>query len=218
MKWAVAILVTTLIAVLLTGYILPDKDLQVDLSNKLLRFHVIANSDDEADQQLKLKVKDAIVEYLDPYLTAADSKNNAMVLINSKLNDIQRTAEEVIKEEGYEYPVKVSIGKFDFPVKSYGAITLPSGEYDALRIVIGKGDGKNWWCVLFPPLCFVDTAHGKVRDNTKEELSRVLSKNEIEEISSDRPEIKFKAVEIVENIASKVSDTLKLAFQKRPPD
>ncbi|MDI6600377.1 MAG: stage II sporulation protein R [Thermoanaerobacteraceae bacterium] len=218
MKWTATILVAIMIVVLLTGYILPEKDLQEDLSYKLLRFHVIANSDDVDDQQLKLKVRDEVIGYLNQYLASADSKEDAQRLISSKLDDIQQKAEEVVQSEGYNYPVKVTMGRFEFPIKSYGSITLPAGEYDALRVVMGDGEGKNWWCVLFPPLCFVDTSHGQARDNTKDELSKVLTEKEIEEISSNKPPIKLKSVEIIEDIASRVSNTFKLAFQRKTPE
>ncbi len=218
MKWTAVILTVIMMTALLTGYIMPQDSLQQDLSGKLLRFHCIANSDDPQDQQLKLKVKDAVTGYLSGCLAGADSKEDAGRIISGRLDEISSRAQEVIRREGYDYPVTVAMGRYEFPVKSYGDITLPAGDYDALRVVIGEGKGKNWWCVMFPPLCFIDVAHGQADAKTKEELSKVLTDKEIEQISTDKPQIRLKGVEIIENIASKVTDTFKLAFQKKALD
>lgn len=131
--------------------------LQHEFASELIRFHVIANSDSLEDQTLKLHVRDVVVNEMKRQFSSADNRAEAeqIVLANKKV--IENLAEEQIKKEGKNYQVAVMLGDFDFPTKSYGDLTLPAGNYRAVRIVIGEGKGKNWWCVLFPPLCFVDS-------------------------------------------------------------
>lgn len=125
----------------------------------LIRLHILANSDSQADQQLKLQVRDAIVNYLTPRLSGlADSAAARDFIINNQ-QEIRKVAQTVIAHNGANYPVNIQIGIFDFPIKAYGDLVLPAGKYEAVRLLIGRGEGKNWWCVLFPPLCFVDGAN-----------------------------------------------------------
>jgi len=128
------------------------------LSDSVLRLHVIANSDDSADQALKLAVKDEIVRYMRTEFTGVTDVAEAKALAQKDRLQIKKIAEQKIKTCGYQYPVEVYIGEYDFPVKSYGNMVFPSGKYQAVRVVIGKGEGKNWWCVLFPPLCLVSSS------------------------------------------------------------
>jgi len=124
--------------------------------DNLIRLHVLANSDNPEDQQLKLKVRDAVIAYLAPQLehvTNTDDARQKVIANQDKLADI---AKQVIVENGAKYSVDIQIGMFEFPVKSYGNFVLPAGKYEAVRILIGNAEGKNWWCVLFPPLCFID--------------------------------------------------------------
>ena len=123
---------------------------------ELIRFHVLANSDSDADQALKLAVKDQVVIYMQALLDGAKSVEDSRQIIQSHLPDIQRQAQLVLAQQGSSEGVQVQFGHFDFPVKYYGQFSLPAGNYEALRLVIGQGQGHNWWCVLFPPMCFVD--------------------------------------------------------------
>ena len=171
-----------------------------DVKDILIRFHVIANSDSKEDQNLKLKVKDNIIEYLYPFLENANSLDEARKIIIQNEDNILMITNETIKENGNNYSARVELAKDNFPDKSYGNITLPHGEYEALRIIIGDGNGKNWWCVMFPPLCFIDVTKGEINeDKSKDELdSEVLkSKKQNEE---EKPKIKFKIVEIFNEI------------------
>lgn len=127
------------------------------LSDSVLRLHVIANSDDPTDQELKLEVKDEIVCYMQAEFKDVKDVDEARMLAQKNKGQIQKIAEDKIKSAGYDYPVKVFIGEFEFPVKSYGNMVFPAGQYQAVRVDIGKGAGKNWWCVLFPPLCLVSS-------------------------------------------------------------
>jgi len=126
------------------------------LQNSVLRFHVIADSNNPRDQQLKLMVRDAVLEYLRPELSGAQDQAVASRLIQKKLPQIQEIATATLRDAGCADKVQVFLGTFDFPARAYGQVTLPAGSYRALRIVLGKGEGKNWWCCLFPPLCYVD--------------------------------------------------------------
>lgn len=174
---------------------------QADIAESVLRFHVLANSDTEADQALKLKVKEAVLESLSPDLREMDGVEDAAEYLETMREQIRRTAQRVIAAEGYDYPVAVTLQRDLFPVKTYGDVVFPAGMYDALRIEIGAGEGKNWWCVMYPPLCFVDVACETVDDETKEALGRVLSDEAYSIVVTSRtgeevlPEIKFKVVE-----------------------
>ncbi|MEZ4358201.1 MAG: stage II sporulation protein R [Eubacteriales bacterium] len=120
------------------------------------RLHVIANSDSKVDQEVKLKVRDAILELVNEDMDNISTKEEAEEYIASNLQIIKEKADEVLNENGMDYTAMPVIGTFEFPEKTYGDVVYPAGEYDALRIVLGKGEGQNWWCVLFPPLCLME--------------------------------------------------------------
>ncbi|MGI5873684.1 MAG: stage II sporulation protein R [Bacillota bacterium] len=122
----------------------------------LLRFHVIANSDSPADQAVKLRVRDAVLAEIAPALAAAESVDEAEAAVGAALPDIEAAADAVLAAEGKHYASRAEVTESFFPTKSYGGLTLPAGRYRACRITLGAGRGKNWWCVLYPPLCFVD--------------------------------------------------------------
>lgn len=128
------------------------------LCDSVFRLHVIANSDDPADQALKLAVKDDVVSYMKAEFQGVETAQEAEALARSCIPELQRIAEKRIQSSGYSYPVKVCVGNYDFPTKSYGNVVLPQGNYNAVRIIIGEGAGKNWWCVLFPPLCLASSS------------------------------------------------------------
>ena len=164
-----------------------------NISDSVFRLHVIANSDSEEDQTLKLKVRDNLLEYMNTIAKDSTNKEEAMRIASEHKNEFIQIAEKTIRENGYEYTVNIQIGKADFPTKYYGDITLPAGEYDALKVEIGEAKGKNWWCVMFPPLCFVDVSTGVVPDDSKQELKQNLKNEEYNIISkTDDREISFK--------------------------
>jgi stage II sporulation protein R len=142
---------------------------QIPLAESVLRLHVVANSDDPCDQQLKLEVKDKIVALMGTELEQAHDRDEARQIAIANLPRIQATATDVIKAKGYNYPVQVTVGEYPFPTKSYGNITFPPGNYQAVRVVIGAGQGKNWWCVLFPPLCLVSSSDRGISLNSPRE-------------------------------------------------
>jgi len=122
----------------------------------LIRLHIVANSDSERDQKLKLEVRDAVVAYLTPLLRHAGSAEEAKQIVETQREEIIKLALNVIRRNGASYSAVLETGWFDFPLRTYGTLTLPAGKYQAVRLLLGEAQGKNWWCVLFPPLCFVD--------------------------------------------------------------
>ncbi|AEG61640.1 stage II sporulation protein R [Desulforamulus ruminis] len=130
---------------------------QHEFASQLIRFHVIANSDSFQDQALKLHVRDAIVLEMKKRFSQANNRKQAEQIVLNNMGEIEELARQQIQREGKNYKVAVMMGDYDFPTKSYGDLTLPAGNYHAVRVVIGEGKGKNWWCVLFPPLCFTDS-------------------------------------------------------------
>lgn len=176
-------------------------NIMADLSNSIFRLHVIANSDSDEDQNLKYLVRDSLIQYMNSLTTDIHSKEEAIQLANKHIDDFYSIAKKVINENGFEYEVKISIGNFAFPTKYYGDISLPAGFYDALKVEIGEAKGQNWWCVLFPSLCFVDVSDGVVPEESKEELQSTLLNEEYNLISSQSSEykLKFKIVELFEN-------------------
>lgn len=152
------------IAFAISGWLLliysKDNITPVGSSEKqLIRLHVLANSDSEQDQAVKLKVRDAVVEYMAPYLSDVKDASAARQIVLSHQDTLMNIAKQVLIANGASYSVQLEIGYFDFPVKSYGNLTLPAGKYEAVRILLGNAEGKNWWCVLFPPLCFIDVTN-----------------------------------------------------------
>lgn len=180
---------------------------QSDIASKLIRFHVIANSDDKIDQNVKLKVRDAVLKYISPRIVDCKNIKESRKIINQENKNIKTIAQKVIKENGFKYSVDTSLSEEYFPVKTYGNITLPQGKYEAYRIIIGKGTGQNWWCVMFPPLCFVDITKGDVSyEKTEKEMKTVLSDDEYKTVdntdSSKKIIVKFKIVEIFDKLFS----------------
>ena len=163
-----------------------------DLSTAVFRLHVIANSDSSEDQSLKLKVRDNLLEYMNSISSECKTKTEAIKLAEENIDIIKQIAQKTVIENGYNYPINISIGNFYFPTKFYGDISLPSGYYDALKVEIGEAKGKNWWCVMFPSLCFIDINSGVVNDDAKENLKENLNSESYSVISSTSPELKFK--------------------------
>ena len=174
-----------------------------NIANSVFRLHVIANSDSEIDQNLKLKVRDSLLEYMNSITEECNSKEEVISVARNHIADFQKIAEQVISDNGFNYIANVEVGVSDFPTKCYGDITLPAGTYDALRVQIGEAKGQNWWCVMFPPLCFVDVSTGIVPDESKEEMKESLNNEEYDLISkTDDSEIsfKFKLVEFFQSL------------------
>ena len=148
-------IIIILITIFTGGWVVANRS--EPLEQSVLRLHVIANSDDPADQALKLAVKDDIVTFMQQEFVGLKDVDEARQLAQQDIPYIQAAARARIEASGYNYPVEVKVGEYDFPTKSYGNLVFPPGKYQAVRVIIGEGQGKNWWCVLFPPLCLVSS-------------------------------------------------------------
>lgn len=200
------------VVVLFTGsvYIAEAKSMsnaKKELSSKLIRFHVIANSDSMEDQALKLKVRDNVLKYISPKLKNGKTIGESRKILKENDAAIKKISETTIKNSGYNYNVETKLGRENFPVKTYGNITLPEGEYEAYKIIIGSAEGKNWWCVMFPPLCFVDITKGEVAyKETQAQMKNVLTDKEynlIDNTKENNVKVKFKFFEVFKNLLGK---------------
>ena len=173
-----------------------------DISNAVVRLHIVANSNSERDQKLKLNVRDRIIKDTSHIFEETLSPTQALALATENISLINNLAENEIKRLGYDYPVTVSVGKEAFPTKTYGNLTLPSGRYNAVKVKIGEAEGENWWCVMYPPLCFTDGIIS-VSENSISQLKNSLSESEfmlLTKSSTSVPvEIKFKIVELFQS-------------------
>lgn len=168
-----------------------------DVKNTVIRFHVIANSDNNEDQSLKLNIKNKVIEYLYPLLSDSKSIDESRDILINNEDKVKEIAYEVINDEGFNYQVDVELSRENFPQKEYGSIVLPQGEYEAYRIIVGEGKGHNWWCVMFPPLCFIDVTKGQVEDEkSKNELDEEIEKSKNEKDI----EYSFKSIELLKRV------------------
>ena len=171
-----------------------------DVKDKLIRFHVLANSNSDEDQALKLKVKDNVIKYMEPILKKSESLEMTRELLKANKDKVQAIAEKIIKEEGYDYKVSIELKKENFPEKIYGNIILPQGEYEAFRILIGDYKGENWWCVMFPPLCFTDVTKGELSyEETEKTMDSMIDGNVAYEKEED-VKVKVKIFEVIKEL------------------
>lgn len=184
------------------------------INDKVIRLHVIANSDTYEDQVLKYKVRNDIIDNFNNDFQLILSKDESQNIIIDNINEIRDEALKIVKAEGYNYDVIVHYGNYNFPRKQYEEIVLPGGSYDAVRVEIGKAEGSNWWCVMFPPLCFLDFGNTDNEQpvfdvDTERKLQEVLTKEEIESIKTKRGlediKLKSKIFEFIEK--GKVENT-----------
>ena len=182
----ICVLAGILISLLVTGIVVNTKHsrMQQNLAKEVFRFHVLANSDSEEDQALKMQVKEAVIAYMKEEIPSSDSVEMTKEWAKSHLDAIVNLAEAVLLEEGYAYEVTAEVTTCDFPEKTYGDITFPPGEYEALRIEIGEAKGQNWWCVLYPNLCFIDAVHAVVPEEGKKDLKNVLEEDTYEMVTA----------------------------------
>ena len=174
-----------------------------EIYDTVVRLHVLANSDSEGDQALKMKVRDRVIELVSPAVEDCSSQSEAIAAIGSIMDELELAAEEVVKSEGYDYDVSLLIGEEYYPTKTYETCAFPEGEYVSLRVCIGDAEGQNWWCCLFPPLCL--SAAGESDDESNEEafISVGLTGDQYKLITeSDKPQykIRFKILETVQKL------------------
>ena len=182
------------LALILAGMALtiPFFDSCEELYSDIMRIHILANSDSAADQSLKLAVRDRVLEACSRYYDGCSGKDEALDITRSHIGEIEAAAEREIRRRGFDYPVCARIVTDDFDTRYYDSFTMPAGRYDALRLTIGDGAGKNWWCVMYPSLC-VGAASA---DDMKEELDR----GEYRVVTSDRFDFRFRLVEYFEDV------------------
>lgn len=171
-----------------------------EIRSDVLRLHVIANSDSSVDQNLKLRLRDYILEEGEDIFDGSVNVENAVEKIEPKLSELEKSAETFVKNAGFDYDVKITLSNEYFTTRTYESVTLPAGKYLALRVVIGSGEGHNWWCVMFPPMC-VPAA------DKKDEIENVFTDKEIKLVESKpKYEPRFKVVEIYEQIRETISE------------
>lgn len=179
-KWIIAMIAVAMLLGwgCLKGSTDRQKQIQEGVAKEVIRLHVVANSDSEEDQTLKLEVKEKVVALLREKMKTDETVNQAEKTLRENLPQIEKTASDYIQKKGYDYEVKADVGKDFFPIKEYGDMTFPAGEYKALKVKIGKSQGKNWWCVMYPTLCFVDSTYQIVPEESKEKLKKTLTQEE----------------------------------------
>lgn len=174
------------------------KILQEDIAHEILRFHVVANSDSTKDQEIKLVIKDELTTALKPSLEHAKNIDEARVIIKENLSNLEQIANDTLVKNGYPYTASASLETGYFPLKVYGDLSLPPGEYEAIRVELGTAKGQNWWCIMFPPLCFVDSTYSVVPDSSKQQLKNVLTEEEYDTVFKKKEvkvKVKFKIVD-----------------------
>ena len=206
MLLVVLLMVTGFSSWAIKAHAMSSEKLQEGIAEEILRFHVIANSDSQEDQSLKLLVKDTLVSGIAPLVKDQSDLNKVRQIIAKNLSEIKDLAESTIRSQGYSYPVRVFLETCYFPLKTYGTYTFPPGYYQALRVIIGKGEGKNWWCVMFPPLCFIDETYSIVDEDSKDKLLQLLTEEEYDSLISQKTPVK---------IRFKLLDELKELFFKK---
>lgn len=167
-----------------------------DISNEVFRLHILANSDSGEDQALKLRVRDRVLARSEELFRSAKTKEEAEVLTARHLGELADTAAEEIADSGFDYPVRAELTKMFFETRRYGSYTLPAGEYDALRLVIGSGNGHNWWCVMYPSLCI------GVASEQDEKARDALTEGQYDLITENNTVYKFKIIELFEKLRS----------------
>ena len=195
----VFILAATIMLVIAGGRLYSDSEerqLQKGIATNIIRFHVRAESDSKEDQWLKLQVKEAVLAYISPVLSKSQSVDESRQLLYNESENIRNVAAATLRSLGDESDVNVYFENCYFPMKIYGDMTFPPGEYEAFRVDIGEAQGKNWWCVLYPPLCFVDAVYGEVPEESKEELKGVLTEEEYSMVSGENVKFRFKYLKI----------------------
>lgn len=166
--------------------------------DNLIRLHVVADSDRAEDQAIKLAVRDAVARYLAPAVADVHDRASAAAILSSKVAEVEAVANAVLAQYGSPYRARAEWGRALYPTRAYADLVVPAGEYDSLRVVLGRGAGRNWWCVLFPPLCFVDLAGGFVMPAAAsalaEEQARLIAAHDPAELA---PVVRWKLVELI---------------------
>lgn len=195
-----ALFISLMVSMAVTAY---SDGIQEDLQSNLVRLHIIANSDSDEDQAVKLKVRNAVLAE-----TEKELEISAKEEIVKNLDKFEEIANEVLAANGFPYTARAVYGKFDFPKKEYKNITLPAGEYFGVRLILGEGEGHNWWCVMYPPLCVADDSSMEMDGKSQELLKQSLDEETYEVVTGEKSDItvKFKAVELIQELKQKIKN------------
>lgn len=169
-----------------------------NISEKIIRLHILGNSNNIFDQEIKYRIRDKVMEKYD---LKGENVQEQYKLIEKNLDNIKNDVDTWLMELGVDYRCSVSLTKDVFPTKQYGNLKLPYGKYTALKIILGNGDGRNWWCVMFPPMCFTEGTVGMIDEESDQYLKENLSSGDYSLITDSNVEIRFKIVEIFNKIA-----------------
>lgn len=184
-----------------------DEALAARIAPEILRFHVLANSDSSEDQKLKLKVRTLLLNSIYENLGESTSLEETKSYVLSHKDSLEEEAEHYMKKLGYDYPAHMELTDCYFPTKTYGDMVFPCGNYEAIRVKIGEGKGRNWWCVLYPPLCFVDSSYAVVPDTSKEILRESIDESDYKKISRESPKIHIR-LKLVDLFSKKPQPTV----------
>lgn len=157
-----------------------------NLKGNIIRFHVRANSDRQSDQRYKLKVRDAVIDYISPWMESVNTKEQAWKILKQRKEEIRKTAEHTLNQYGVRQTVTVRFTEENFPEKTYGNYTFPAGRYDAVRVDLGKAQGHNWWCVMFPNLCATKDDEIKINEKAKKKMEKILGSDTVEKLQNSR--------------------------------
>ncbi|MEY8414740.1 stage II sporulation protein R [Tissierella praeacuta] len=171
-----------------------EKKVKKSFEDEIIRFHIRANSDKEEDQALKLKIRDEILKEMKEKFKYTKTLEESREVIRANMKEMKDITERVIQKEGKDYDVAITLDQDNFPTRKYGNLVLPSGEYETLLITLGEGKGQNWWCIMFPPLCFVDITHS-VAYNVEKELDTKIEEPQLK--------LKWKTAELIKKQKNK---------------
>lgn len=193
----ILVVVAATIIISMINYNSHRENMQKSIASKILRFHVLANSDKNSDQEVKEKVRDAVGSYIEPLLENSESIEETREIVKENLDNINQVAEQTLEDNGFDYGASSVVTYTQFPEKTYGSYTFPPGEYEALEINLGRAEGHNWWCVLYPNMCFRGSVYEVVDSDCDKALRQVLTEEEYREVfDSGKFEISFKILEL----------------------
>ena len=181
-----------IISIFLVSFLLYSVSIQKSISSKVLRLHILANSNASFDQELKLKVRDNVINYVTPLLKDSISLSQTKEIISRNIDNINAIAQETVSKYS-NYKTYISLASSNFPTKHYENFSFPAGNYEALKIIIGEGKGNNWWCIMFPPLCFTNSSSGEFDKDSEKQLKESLSNEEYALVNNyEKPDVKIK--------------------------
>ncbi|NLW02486.1 MAG: stage II sporulation protein R [Clostridiaceae bacterium] len=188
------------------------------IADNIVRLHIIANSDNEADQDLKFKVRDAIIAHMQEKYPGDASRDDVEKYLQNSLGEIRRITEDVLRDNGSSSEATVRYGEFPFPTRAYGNITLPAGVYKSVRVELGNAKGQNWWCVMFPPLCIADDNTMRMSEESREQLKETLGEEgyrlitDVSDANNKEVQVKFRIVEWVQNSRLRLAELISRLF------